>query len=143
MADTTLLLTGATGFIGGATLARVLESRPDCRVLLLARDRGSDTAAERVRQSLARFVGPERAEAGLRSCEVIRGDLTDPASLGAARLDDATHVLHLASQKKLAGRSLEDVTHVLHAASPADQLLAPVRRQAVGSERLSADDGCV
>jgi nucleoside-diphosphate-sugar epimerase len=117
MATPTLLLTGATGFIGGATLARLLETRPDYRVLLLARDRGAESAAERVRQSLARFVGPERAEAGLRSCEVIPGDLTDPTSLGTPRLDEATHVLHLASKKKLAARELDDVTHVLHLAS--------------------------
>ena len=117
MATTTILLTGATGFIGGATLARLLESRPDCHVLLLARDRGPEAAADRVRRSLERFMTPERAEAGLRCCEIIRGDLTDPDSLGTRRLDDATHVIHLASDKKLAAKRLDDVTHVLHLAS--------------------------
>jgi nucleoside-diphosphate-sugar epimerase len=86
-------------------------------VLLLVRDRGPETAADRVRHSLTRFVGPERAEAGLRSCEVIRGDLTNPASLGSPQLSDATHVLHLASEKKLAAERLDDVTHVMHLAS--------------------------
>src|SRR5947199_1628983 len=100
MATPTVLLTGATGFIGGATLARLLQTRPDCRVLLLARDRGPESAADRVRQSLARFVGPEQAATLLRSCAVIPGDLTNPAWLGAGGLDQATHVLHLASEKK-------------------------------------------
>lgn len=117
MAGPVVLLTGATGFIGGATLARLLEFRPECRVLLLARDRRSETAADRIQRSLERFVTPERARAGLQSCEVIRGDLTDPSTLGIRRLDDATHVIHLASEKKLAAQCLDDVTHVLHLAS--------------------------
>jgi nucleoside-diphosphate-sugar epimerase len=117
MATPTVLLTGATGFIGGATLARLLELRPDCQILLLARDRRSQSAADRVRRSLERFVTPEQAEGGLRRCEIIRGDLTDPESLGARRLDEATHVIHLASEKKLASKRLDDVTHVVHLAS--------------------------
>lgn len=117
MATPTVLLTGATGFIGGATLARLLESHPDYRIILLARERGSASAGDRVRQSLARFVGEERATAALRSCEVISCDLTNPASLGVPRLNEVTHVLHLASEKKLAAQRLEDVTHVLHLAA--------------------------
>jgi nucleoside-diphosphate-sugar epimerase len=117
MAAPTILLTGATGFIGGATLARLLEVHPDYRVLVLARDRGPEPATQRVRQSLARFIGQERATAALRCCEVIVGDLTNPASLGSSRLNEATHVLHVASEKKLAAKQLEDVTHVLHLAS--------------------------
>src|SRR5262245_19392373 len=104
MTTPTVLLTGSTGFIGGATLARLVETRPDCRVLLLVRAASPEAAADRVRKSLARFLSPERVESALRSCEIICGDLTDPATLGNARLDDATHVLHLASQKKLAAR---------------------------------------
>jgi nucleoside-diphosphate-sugar epimerase len=117
MPTPTILLTGATGFIGGATLAHLLESRPECRVLLLARDRGSQSAADRVRSSLARFVGLEQAAARLRSCEVISADLANPSSLGISQLDEATHVIHLASEKKLAAKRLDDVTHVLHLAS--------------------------
>jgi nucleoside-diphosphate-sugar epimerase len=117
MAAPTVLLTGATGFIGGATLARLLETRSDCRVLILARDRGPESAAERVRYSLARFVGLDRATDLLRSCEVISADLTDPAHLGIGRLEVATHVIHLASEKKLAAEPLDDVSHVLHLAS--------------------------
>jgi nucleoside-diphosphate-sugar epimerase len=117
MSGEIVLLTGATGFIGGATLARLLETRPDCRVLVLARERGSDAASDRVRHSLARFVGPDRAGQLLGRCEVFDGDLTNPASIGAGRFDDATHVLHLASQKKLAAADLDAVSHVLHLAS--------------------------
>lgn len=118
MASETVLLTGATGFIGGATLARLLETRSGCRVFVFARDRGPDSAADRVRHSLTRFVGSERARLFLERSEVIAGDLTSLQTLGSGRLDDATHVLHLASRKKLAaGDDLDTVSHVLHLAS--------------------------
>ena len=117
MAEPTVLLTGATGFIGGATLARLLETRPDHRVLVLARDRGPESAAERVRKSVARFVGADRVDALLASCEVIAGDLTNPLSLATRRFDEASHVLHLASRKKLASDEFDEVSHVLHLAS--------------------------
>ncbi len=48
MTTLTVLLTGATGFLGGAALARLLEFRPEVRVLLLARDRGPETARGRL-----------------------------------------------------------------------------------------------
>ncbi len=97
MALQTVLLTGVTGFIGGATLARLLELQPECRVLVLARDRGSDSAADRVLQSISRFVGSERAANLLPFCDVIVGDLTNPETRNDHRLDDVSHVLHLAS----------------------------------------------
>lgn len=117
MAAHTVLVTGATGFIGGATLAHLLATRPECRFLVLARDRGRDSAADRVRQSLARFIGPDHAADSVRRCEVLSCDLTNPASLGVPKLDEATHVIHAASLKKLAGATLDDVTHVVHLAS--------------------------
>jgi nucleoside-diphosphate-sugar epimerase len=48
---------------------------------------------------------------------VICGDLTDTAALANPRLNEVTHVVHLAAHKKLAAAHLEDVTHVLHLAS--------------------------
>ena len=79
-------------------------------------DRGPDSAADRLQKS-SHFLGPERAAARLSSCEVIPGDLTNPNSLNASQLNEATHVIHLASEKKLAAKRLDDVTHVLHLAS--------------------------
>jgi nucleoside-diphosphate-sugar epimerase len=117
MQASTVLLTGATGYIGGCTLAKLLETRPDCRVLVLARDRGSESAGERIRRSVHRFMDSERADAALRRCEVITADLSNPSSLQNDRLDAATHVIHLASVKKLAASRLDEVTHVLHLAS--------------------------
>jgi nucleoside-diphosphate-sugar epimerase len=105
----TLLLTGATGFIGGATLAQLLQSRPDCRVVLLVRGESLAAAVARVRRSLSRFLEPADVESGLGSCEVIWGDLTEPATLTNACLDQVTHVLHLASNTSF--RSVRGVRH--------------------------------
>jgi nucleoside-diphosphate-sugar epimerase len=97
MSTPTILLTGATGFIGGAVLARLLELHPDSQILLLVRDRGGMVAADRIQASLARFVGPERAASARRCYEVLNGDMTDSATFETPRLDEVTHVLHLGS----------------------------------------------
>jgi nucleoside-diphosphate-sugar epimerase len=109
MKTPTILLTGATGFIGGATLAELLESYPDCRVVLLVRGETFAAAVDRVRRSLNRFLEPARVEAGLNSCDVICGDLTEPATLTHPGLDQVTHVLHLASNTSF--RSVRGVRH--------------------------------
>jgi nucleoside-diphosphate-sugar epimerase len=71
-----VLITGASGFVGGA-VARELVER-GCEVLALAR---SDASAERVESSGA---------------TVVRGDVTDPASLGSLPAD-LDVVVHLAA----------------------------------------------
>jgi thioester reductase-like protein len=86
-----ILLTGATGFIGGATLAQLLLSRPDCQVLLLVRAETPEAAAERVRHSLSRFLERAHLEQ-LTSCRVLCGDLTDPKTFADPAFDDVTHV---------------------------------------------------
>ena len=84
MTNPTILFTGATGFIGGATLAQLLQSA--CRVLLLVRGETASAAAARIRQSVGRFLDPAGLEGALASCQVICGDLTD-----ARTLDDAVN----------------------------------------------------
>lgn len=104
-----VLLTGATGFIGGATLAQLVQSHPDARLLLLARGATPAAACERVRQSLGRFIKPTSLDAVLHSSDVICGDLTDPQPLADPRLDQVTHVLHVASNTSF--RSVRAVRH--------------------------------
>jgi nucleoside-diphosphate-sugar epimerase len=93
----TILITGATGFIGGATAAQLLLRPEPCRVLLLVRAETPGQAEARAGKSLGRFAGADLLEPALRRCEVLRGDLTDPQALADPRLDDVTHVLHLAA----------------------------------------------
>jgi nucleoside-diphosphate-sugar epimerase len=86
----TILVTGATGFIGGAAAAQLLQAPEVGRAAAVARANGS----------LARFAHVTRALAWDR-CEVLVGDLTQPATLMDRRLDDVTHVLHLAGHTSL------------------------------------------
>ncbi|HWG45668.1 MAG TPA: SDR family oxidoreductase [Gemmataceae bacterium] len=139
----TILLTGATGFIGGATLARLLQSGPPCRILLLVRGETASVAASRVRQSLRRFVDLARLESALDSCQVIPGDLTDPDSLAAIPLNEVTHVLHLASNTSF--RSVRGVRHtnILGTLSLAHRLRRAPRLQRflhVSTAYLCGDD---
>ena len=52
MAPTTLV-TGATGFVGGATAALLLQCPEAGRLLLLVRETSATAAASRARRSLA------------------------------------------------------------------------------------------
>jgi thioester reductase-like protein len=97
MTEPTILITGATGFIGGAAVAQLLLCPAPGRVLPLVRGATQEQAEGRVRKSLARFADAGLLEPALRRCEVLRGDLTDPQALADPRLDRVTHVLHLAA----------------------------------------------
>ena len=109
MAKPHLLLTGATGFIGGASLAHLLATRPDAGVLLLVRGDTPHAARERVRRSLERFLPADEVAAHVPRCDVLAGDLTDAACLADARLDAVTHVLHAAANTSF--RSVRGVRH--------------------------------
>jgi nucleoside-diphosphate-sugar epimerase len=89
----TVLVTGATGFVGGATVARLLEGDRVERVVVLARGSNRDHARERVERSVARF-GP--LPTVLDRLEVVLGDLAHP-ELSADLLNSVTHVIHAAA----------------------------------------------
>lgn len=94
---TTVLLTGATGFIGGATLAHGLFHNSDCRWICLVRGKGEPQARTRLVENLTRFMGADAARKAIQRVEIVVGDITDPASLEDRRLDVVTHILHLAA----------------------------------------------
>jgi nucleoside-diphosphate-sugar epimerase/glutathionylspermidine synthase len=98
--DTTILVTGATGFVGGAVAAELLQRPMNGRVLLLIRGATPGAALERAKRSLARFGGSISERAWPR-CEVLAGDLTEPATLADARLERVTHVIHAAGDTSL------------------------------------------
>jgi nucleoside-diphosphate-sugar epimerase len=109
MTTANVLITGATGFLGGATLARLLTQPPVPRVLALVRAETPGRAAERLRQSLGRFADLASLEPGWRQCEPLCGDLTDPRTSADPRIDEVTHVLHLAANTSF--RSVRGVRH--------------------------------
>lgn len=101
----TLLLTGATGVVGGAVLAHLASHHPERRILALVR---APTVAEghsRIARALERFDAPAAPH-----LEVLVGDLVDPATYDDPRFDDVTHVLHAAADTSF--RSVRNVRRV-------------------------------
>ncbi|MFT3926840.1 MAG: SDR family oxidoreductase [Myxococcales bacterium] len=92
-----VLVTGATGFLGGAFLDRVLteatESSP--RYVLLARGLDQNAARTRILARLSRFRPPEVAQRLLDTCQVVCADLQKPETLEQSIFDEITHVVHL------------------------------------------------
>lgn len=88
-----VLVTGATGFVGGATAFRLLADARVDRLVLLGRPTRAGTSKERLQQSLGRFG---KISAEWRRVTVVEGDL------GAMRIGDdllgkLTHVVHAAA----------------------------------------------
>ncbi len=53
MACPTILFTGATGFIGGATAVELLLRRPTCSMLFIVRGENTEIAEARLQKSLS------------------------------------------------------------------------------------------
>lgn len=82
----TILLTGATGQVGGSVLGELIEA--GCRVICLARGRPGRPAEARIRDTLARVGRDPAADFSVIEGELTRGDLglapADRARLTAA-----------------------------------------------------------
>jgi nucleoside-diphosphate-sugar epimerase len=91
-----VLLTGATGFLGGAFLAHT-RALDDLEWLLPARGASDVDARQRVWRRLRRFVDEVTAARILASATVVRTDLLAPDALTDELLDGVTHVVHLAA----------------------------------------------
>lgn len=104
----TLLLTGATGFVGGALLAEIFRSGAPFRPILLSR--GADSAA-RLRASLYLHLGPAAAEA-LAKCTLIQGDLRSLESATSVPWGEISHVVHAAANTSFRSRNDVFATNV-------------------------------
>jgi nucleoside-diphosphate-sugar epimerase len=90
-----VLLTGATGFVGGALLARLTSA--GCCVTALVRGRSDEHARERTLHSLSRFLPPQQVLLVASSLKVVAGDLTSSEAYRRAELEHVTHVVHSAA----------------------------------------------
>jgi long-chain acyl-CoA synthetase len=94
-ASDAILVTGATGFVGMAVLARLLE-RTERRILVLVRAGSQAEAEARVGGVMASLVDEPDRYAG--RVEAVRGDLTAPGlGLGAERervAEDVGEIIH-------------------------------------------------
>lgn len=106
----TVLITGATGFLGGATLAQLLRAHPELRVVALVRARSKGDGLARLQSSLARFRERDLPDFDVRRVEVICGDIAEPSTFDDERFDQVTHVIHLAANTSF--RSVRSVRRV-------------------------------
>jgi nucleoside-diphosphate-sugar epimerase len=106
----TVLVTGVTGFVGGAAVAELLTTRAAERLLLLVRADSPAHAAQRAHRSLARFLPREQLANARDRLDFLPADLTCPGSLADSRLVRITHVLHAAANTSF--RSVRGVRQV-------------------------------
>lgn len=100
-----ILVTGATGFLGGAIAARLLESPVWEHNLFLVRGSSVETARERLIHHLCGFGVAESLLQQLGSEHILLGDLNNTAEWhNDPRLRSVTHVIHCAAMASF-GRS--------------------------------------
>ena len=96
--DDTILITGATGFLGGAILAKLLTGDFPRHPLLLVRGNCAVTGLQRVCSNLRRFGVPETRLDCLHADQIISGDFSDVAAFGSdARLETVSYVINCAA----------------------------------------------
>lgn len=128
-----ILLTGGTGFVGGAVLAHLLSEHPEVEIFALARAAGNASPRARVVASVRRFL-PRATEAELARLQVVGGTLTDDSSLLALPWQHVTHIVHLAVDSSASSQaSLTNVTGTRALAQLAARARQLVRFLYVGS----------
>ncbi|CNI00181.1 SDR family oxidoreductase [Yersinia pekkanenii] len=94
----TLLLTGATGFLGGAVLEKLLLENSDFNYLLLVRANTPEQGLTRIRENMAKFYLPSGQLNKIDTRHILLGDLAEPESFTYdPRIDDVTHVINCAA----------------------------------------------
>lgn len=109
----TVLITGATGFLGGALAAELLATEEWSKVLLLVRADDDAHAYQRVVRSLGRFISDVELLGRLRPEQVIAGDFTHPVGfILDARLASVRRVVHCAALTSFGANSRVFTTNV-------------------------------
>lgn len=94
----TLLLTGATGFLGGAIMARLIEGDQWDNTLFLVRAATPEEGLARLTAVLRRFEVPERLLWRFSLSQVVCGDLGNVDDyINDERLAKVTHVINCAA----------------------------------------------
>lgn len=92
-----VLITGATGFLGGAALSYILKEKSECQLLLLTRGESTKHAVIRVNENLRKFQLAETLINRISSDNILLGDLTAPDFfLEDCRLNAITDVINCA-----------------------------------------------
>jgi len=96
----TLLITGATGFVGGAVVEYFLRQQltTQNKLLLLVRADDNATGLTRIIDNLKKFELSDEQLSALSEESILTGDLADPESfIQDSRLDNVTHVINCAA----------------------------------------------
>ncbi|ADO47208.1 SDR family oxidoreductase [[Enterobacter] lignolyticus] len=94
----TLLITGVTGFLGGAALEKILNDNQPVNLLLLVRASDRAKGLERVKENMRKFNIRDDKLNALTEDDILLGDLGNPEDfLDDARLNKVTHVLNCAA----------------------------------------------
>jgi nucleoside-diphosphate-sugar epimerase len=97
-ATDTILITGATGFLGGASAVAAMLGGLAGQLLFLVRAGTVQEGLERILKSLARFEPPATLLEQLSAGQIVLGDLADVDSFaGDPRLNRVTQVLNCAA----------------------------------------------
>ena len=73
-----LLLTGATGFLGGAVLDKLLDNCNNINLLLLVRAPTPQAGLERIKENMRKFNVCEERLHALTNDNILPGDLNNP-----------------------------------------------------------------
>jgi nucleoside-diphosphate-sugar epimerase len=93
-----ILVTGGTGFIGGAVLAELIDTTYWNQVLVMVRAADVKEGRARVVRSLQRFMPGEDVDARISEDQIIVAGLEDSSPLlDERRMRDVTHVIHSAA----------------------------------------------
>nr|WP_142013778.1 SDR family oxidoreductase [Serratia fonticola] len=94
----TLLLTGATGFLGGAVLEKLLIDNQNINYLLLVRAETQQLGLTRIRDNMEKFNVDKKILDKLSVDNILLGDLSEPDYfLSDSRINNVTHVVNCAA----------------------------------------------
>ena len=94
----TLLLTGATGFLGGAVLEKLLKENQAINYLLLVRADNAQQGLDRIRMNMEKFNIEAELFSKITIENILLGDLSEPADfLADTRINNVTHVINCAA----------------------------------------------
>ena len=95
-----ILITGATGFVGGAVVEYLLRQKLTAKsqLLLLVRADDNATGLARIIDNLKKFELSDELLSALTEQSILTGDLAEPESfIHDPRLDQVTHVINCAA----------------------------------------------